>query len=66
MRVSLYYNLISYLTSAACALHISNQQYQQVLNVLEREEERVELLRAVPEVQEEAIVNRLAQAPTRP
>ena len=58
--------IISDLVATAWALHRSNQQYQQVLGVLEREEERAELLRGVPKVQEEAVVNRLAQAPARP
>ena len=47
-------------------LRRSGQQYQQVLIVLEREEERDKLLRGVPEFQEEVVVNRLAQAPVRP
>ena len=52
--------------SATWTLHQSNQQFQQILNVLEREEERAELLRGVLEAQEEAVANRLAEAPTKP
>ena len=53
-------DIISDLVATAWALHRSNQQYQQVLGVLEREEERAELLRGVLKVQEEVVLNRLA------
>ena len=53
-------DIISDLAATTWRLRRSGQQYQQVLVVLEREEERAELLRGVPEVQEEAVVNRLA------
>ena len=59
-------DIISNLVATAWRLRRSGQQYQQVLVVLEREEERAELLRGVPEVQEATVVDRLAQAPVRP
>ena len=59
-------DIILDLNSTAWVLCWSNQQYQQVLFVLEREEERAELLRGVLEAQQEVAVNRLAQAPARP
>ena len=59
-------DIISDLATTAWQVRRSGQQYQQVLVVLEREEEIAELLRGVPEVQEAAIVNRLAQAPAKP
>ena len=59
-------DIISDLAAIAWKLQKSGQQYQQVLFVLEREEERVELLRGMPKVQEVAVVDRLAQAPVRP
>ena len=59
-------DIISDLAATAWRLRRSNQQYKQVLIVSERKEERARLLRGVPEVQEEVIVNRLGQAPARP
>lgn len=59
-------DIISDLSATAWRVCRSGQQYQQVIVVLEREEERAKLLRGVPEVQEVAFVNRLAQAPARP
>ena len=56
----------SNLVATAWTLCRSNLQYQQVLGILEREEERAKFLRGVLEVQEEALVNRLAQATARP
>ena len=53
-------DIISDLTLATWILRRSNQQFQQVLNILEREEECAKLLRGVPEVQEEVVINRLA------
>ena len=50
----------------AWKLHRSGEHYQQVLVLLEREEERAELLRGFPEVQEEVVVNRLSQVLARP
>ena len=58
--------IISDLAATTWKLSRSGQQYQHVLVVLEREEERVELLRGVLEVQEEVVINRLAQASARP
>lgn len=59
-------DIISDLAATAWRVRRSGQQYQQILVVLEREEERAELLRGVPRIQEAAVVNRLAQAPARP
>lgn len=59
-------DIISNLTLAAWTLRQNHQQFQQMLNFLEREEEHVELLRGMPEVKEEVVVNRLAEAPMRP
>lgn len=59
-------DIVSDLTSAILTLRQNNQQFQQVLNFLERGEEHVKLLSGVPKVQEEAVVNRLIQAPARP
>ena len=59
-------DIILDLAATAWRLHRSGQQYQHILVILEREEERDELLRGAPKVQEEAVVNRLVQAPTRP
>ena len=59
-------DIISDLAAIAWRLRSSGQQYQQVLVVLEREEERAKLLRGVLEVQEVEVVDRLAQAPIRP
>ena len=59
-------DIISNFVAIAWRLHKSGQQCQQVLVVLERKKERVNLLRGVLEVQKEAIVNKLAKAPGRP
>ena len=59
-------DIIFDLTSTAWALHKNNQKFIQHSNVLEREEECAKILRGVPKVQEQAVVNRLSQASAIP
>ena len=56
-------DIISYLSSQAWNLRTSIEQFAQVNRVLEREEERVELIRGVLVTHEEAIVSCLAPRP---
>ena len=56
-------DIISDLSVQASKLRTSLEQFTQVNQVLEREEERAELIRGVPIANEEAIVDRLIPRP---
>lgn len=56
-------DIISDLSAQAWKLRASLEQFNQVNQVLEREEERDKLIRGVPVANKEAVVDRLAQRP---